>query len=95
MGINKRTLSPPARRTALCAGLLISLYGFVLAWALTLAGCADSTPAEPPYFEAAVRSSSNDATKCIELIEDGRVTLQGTKEDREQLVNRLYAIVKR
>lgn len=94
MGINKRTLSPPARRTALCAGLLISLYGFVLAWALMLAGCAEHPP-EPPYFEAAVRSSSNDATRCIELIEDGRVTLQGTKEDREQLINRLYAIVKR
>lgn len=72
--------------------LLPCLYSFVFGWALLLAGCAEK-PAEPTYFRAAVQSSSNDATKCIELIEDGKVELSGPA--REQVLTRLYAIVKR
>lgn len=89
-GAGRLCFLPPARRCVIAAGLFVAL-----------AGCDHAPTPEPLYYApdnyspAALQSSSNDATRCIELIEDGRVTLNGTKEDREQVMNRLYAICAR
>lgn len=97
-----RDTSPIYQPPALTRQYIVkNLFALLLALAiLCLSGCDFSpAPVSPSpvsgYAPAALRSSSNDAAECIDLIESGRVPLSGTQEDRDHLMNRLYAIVKR